>query len=409
MLQLALALALSTPVGTFALPGQLHDVFELPSSELIATFSDSRGRALRSLTPSGLGTRRAVPSDALLVDGCSKDVVFAKPSGLFNEKGDKLIDARAVFPVADPASLFVYPLCSKHVPNEYWLPTARGIEVSGPKGRVLLKSKQKPRSYAGSDHRGLRAQRSYGAALSLYAPLLYEADLNGDGEVDLLTVHDSKAALFLRKGGALATRALYADLNALTKAKGREVRVHQRGKSLWVSLTLGTIPKKTTLVELRASESALKVVNAINVSGFLAPLQDGDWTFHVDTSVLAMGKVLMTQTLPLTLRNAAQNDVLSLSIDADLSRSRINGSFPRAGFDVDKDGINDLIDLGRNERVRVFRGRGSGFEKSAYIEEKVSSFSRVWAFKKGLVLVGKKLTLFSLSKSEIKPSTPRRR
>ena len=410
MLHLALALALSSPqIGTFALPGNLHDVFELPTSGLVATFSDGQGRGLRTFSASGFGKRQPVPNDALLVDGCAKGVVFAKPNGLFDQSGNALIGGQAIFPTADAASLFVYPLCSKHVSNEYWLPTAKGILVSQKGAQVLLKSRQRPRAYAGSDHRGLRAQRSYGAALSLYAPLLYEADLNGDGEIDLLAVHDGSAALFLRNNGRLSSKGIYADLNTLTKARGREVRVHLRDTKVWVSLTLGTIPKKTTLVELKANESALQIATSFSDAGFLAPLHEGEWTFHVDTSVLAMGKVLMTQTLPLSLRNAAQQDVLSLSIDADLSRSRINGSFPRAGFDVDGDGTKDLIDLGRNKQVRIFRGKGKGFEKSPFVEEKVSPFSRVWAFNKGLVLVGKKLTFINLSHSELTQPSPRRR
>jgi len=266
MLHLALALALSSPqIGTFALPGNLHDVFELPTSGLVATFSDGQGRGLRTFSASGFGKRQPVPNDALLVDGCAKGVVFAKPNGLFDQSGNALIGGQAIFPTADAASLF------------------------------------------------------------------------------------------------------------------------------------------------EANESALQIATSFSDAGFLAPLHEGEWTFHVDTSVLAMGKVLMTQTLPLSLRNAAQQDVLSLSIDADLSRSRINGSFPRAGFDVDGDGTKDLIDLGRNKQVRIFRGKGKGFEKSPFVEEKVSPFSRVWAFNKGLVLVGKKLTFINLSHSELTQPSPRRR
>src|SRR5205085_12501658 len=69
-------------------------------------------------------------------------------------------------------------------------------------------------------HRGLRPDRGYSEALSLYGPKLVDADVDGDGDTDLVGIREGNITVWLRGAGAANCEAVL-DFDCASSARGK--------------------------------------------------------------------------------------------------------------------------------------------------------------------------------------------
>jgi hypothetical protein len=359
-LLLALALAPPAPVAVreVNVPGEVVDVIDRPGDEALLS---THHRGKRKLVPlAGRGTIPA-PGDAVFVDSCAGRIVYATPAGLQDDAGVAL-PGDALFRVPDPARLFRAPLCSRA--GELWLPTPDGVKT--PSG--VLRFPRAPRAYTGEGHGSLRG-RDYGAALSLYAPQLHEADLDGDGDLDVVMTWRRQAAAFRRGPKGLEPKGARLPL---PRAPGADLRFHvgdldDDGRAeLVVTALKGLIPERTQAWVMDEVLTKPRTSKLWDRAGFTAPLSvdGGLLLFHIDTSVVAMGAVLVTGKLPLVVERRTARGferLLELEIAASVGGG-ITGNLP-ALVDLDRDGDLDLVDTGADQ-ARVYLQARGGFPKA---------------------------------------------
>lgn len=250
-------------------------------------------------------------------------------------------------------------------------------------------------------------------ALSLYAPHLADADVNGDGRVDLVVVHEGRVGVFVRDatGKLTPNGAVVRDLQSrLSSGDDTDVRVltgdldGDARADVVLSLTQGVVPERSSVhvVEGRSLLQGGAPKALWRRDGLSAPLglvkrgkSRAVVVSEVDTSLVALGAALFTGEVPLKVLlhdGAAKSPrpVLSLMANIDVRGGRMAGAMPVVSVDFDGDGQEDLLDLARQGRAALHRGTSSGFVEQPSSEHSVAPFEHVVpvAALPGVVLVG---------------------
>lgn len=369
-------------------PGEVHDAVVAPAAGRDAVWVtrtlDGRRELVPLLADGGVGETLRVPSDVVSVDGCAPfGLVFQDARGLRDAAGKRLLEGRPLLARPDPEALFAADLCHD---GELRLAVADGVFVRAKDGSLQrLRFLARARAYSGRVHRGLRPRRPYGMALSLYAPRLIDADVNGDGLDDLICVHESRVKVFLRgKDGRLSQKGRERDLARELSAPGDDVRVlagdtDGDGKAeLYVGVTAGAVPERS--VAFRFTSGARPFDGAPkrlwDKKGLVAPLsasRRGLVVGWVDTSMVALGAALLTGEVPLTVTRG-DGPELALTAVVDVRKGRMAGSLPVTVLDLDRDGTEDLIDLGLPGRAAVHPGTARGWLEEPVAEHKIPNF-----------------------------------
>lgn len=415
-LLLLAALAAAEPV-VVDVGGAVHDAALLPGGEGSLWLSRTRAgaRELVRLSPDGrLAEVVPVPAGAVTFDACpGRGLVFADARGIVDQGGQRLLRGAAVLAVPDPSRLFAAPLCGRQgaARGELRLVVAGGVLVqrSGG-GEVTLPFAPRARAYSGRTHRGLRAQRAYAVALSLYAPHLTDADVNGDGRPDLVIAHEGRVGVFLRgEAGALSAKGTVRDLQSALGGDDVDVRVLPvdlgggAGEELLLSVTEGAVPERSSAYVLRAKPSPTSGPPQLlwRRAGLSVPLgklsHGGEEALvigEIDTNLVQLGAALLTGEVPLKVAlvsdKGAPRAALSLKAEADVRAGRMAGAMPIVAVDLDGDGHIDLLDLGVAGKAALYRGRAGGLEKQAAETWSVPPFAQVVPLPElpGFVLLG---------------------
>ena len=371
---------------------------------------DDGPRELLRLDAATLQERGRVraPNDATFVDACPGGagdvVVLADPRGASSSDGARLVDAASLFAVADPSTLAVGDLCGKtgDGAGELRLPIRDGLAVARAGGPPsVLAYKHAAKAYSGRASRGLRPDRAYAEALSLYAPRFFDADVDGDRRTDLVAVREGRLQAWLRgaDGGLArapaATRDLARTVGAPAEADLR-VRVADvdgdgRGDAV-VGVTEGAVPEKSEawLVPSTARglfDGAPRLL--WRKEGLLVPLDVvvRQGRAHVvaagiDTSLVSLSTVVVTGRLDLRValwRDGASRDDGSLVLSAalDVRGGRMGGAMPVTAVDFDGDGRTDLLDLAQPGRAALHLGVDAGYASSPATTWSVPAFHHV--------------------------------
>lgn len=422
---LGLALAL-VPPSSFLVDGDARDALFLPASEgdaagIWVSRTSRGGKRELVLYSEGGAVRRVVPvpASAVAVDACQGlGLVFSDARGVIDHEGKRLLEGAVLLGVPDPGALYVAPLCGTGgAAGELRVAVHGGILVRSKDGSVVtLPFAHRARAYSGKVHRGLRASRPYALALSLYAPHLLDADVNGDGREDLILVHEGRVGVFLRGADGKLTPqgAVVRDLASRLEGDEVDVRVlagdldGDRKADIILSLTEGAVPERSTVQVLYADALAGggSARTLWTRSGLAAPLglvtrAKGRALVvgEVDTSLVALGTALVTGEVPLRVqlhgsasgdRRQSSSRPLSLKAQLDVRGGRMAGAMPVVSVDFDGDGREDLLDLGRPGRAALHPGTDGGFSASPVAEHSVAAFAHVVPLPTlpGVVLIG---------------------
>jgi hypothetical protein len=403
---LLLVLTLSSGLDVMTVPGAVHDV--------VLDAADPTGGIWFSRTKSGrrelvrtdgrkvLGDPFLVPSDVVSVDACgAHGVVLQDRAGLRDLAGKRLLEGEPLLSHPDPQVLYAAQLCRG---DELRLVTRGGLLVAAPgRERVLLPFAHRARLYSGEVHRGLRPRRAYGAAVSLYAPRMIDADVDGDGAADLVLVHESRIKVFYRRAGALtALDAVERDLASIVGAPADDdvrVLVHDldgdKRAELIVGTSNGPVPDRSSGWRVRTNKRAFDRAPELlwQEDGLVAPVgahPAGLVVASVDTSVVAIGAAILTGEVPLKIR-VGRGPTLELTAIAGLRSGRMAGALPMVDTDLTGDGRNDLLDLGTPGRARLFMGTRAGYGDAPTSSWNIPAFVHVVQLgpRAGVALVGK--------------------
>jgi hypothetical protein len=356
-----------------------------------------------------------VPAGAVFFDVCTlhdvDHVVWADATGLSDESGTRLLTGQALFTVPDPDALLVGDLCGKSsaTVDELRLPVVDGIAVQARDAhepRTLVRE-QGARAFSGRVQRGLRPDRGYAFALSLYAPRLVDVDVDGDGDLDLVAVRDGHLSVWLRKGTAFPQPAREIELGTLVHAgDDADLRVRfvpgAHGSDVVVGVTRGALPERSEA--WRVTSTATAPFSQARLlwkrEGLAAPLEvrpdvPALVIADVDTSLVSLSTVLLTGRV--AVRVTLQQDervldagALSLPSQIDVRAGRMAGGLPVTSIDFDGDGVLDLLDVGEAGRAALHLGTKSGYASDAVTTWSVPAFVRVVPLPRlhAVVLVG---------------------
>ena len=371
--------------------------------EVWASLQGTPRRLLRIDVESGAKTAGpAVPDGAVFFDVCTLHdvdrVIWADASGLSDTSGARLVSGRALFSVPDPDALLVGDLCGKTsaTSDELRLPVVDGIvvqRVDAQERRTLL---QEPgaRAFSGRVQRGLRPDRGYAFAVSLYAPRLVDVDVDGDGALDLVAVRDGHLSVWLRKGTELPQAAREIDLGALVHASDdADLRVRfvpgTHGAEVVVGVTRGAVPEHSEAWRVTSTPGAplSKASLLWKRDGLAAPLDVRPdlaalVVADVDTSLLSLSTVLLTGRVDVRV-TLQQNErvlaagALTLPSSIDVRAGRMAGGLPVTSVDFDGDGVLDLLDVGVPGRASLHLGSKEGYAPDAVTTWTVPAFVRV--------------------------------
>ena len=406
------ALLATAPAPTVTVPGSAVDALYVggDAPEILISTAQGGRRRLVHLDARDLSTRAsaAVPAGTLFFDACplpaakGDQVVLADGSGLTDVDGDRLLEGRALFSVPDPSALLVSELCGKSGDplGELRLPVVDGIAVKGSGGARLLRMSHAGRAYSGRVHRGLRPERGYDAALSLYAPRSLDVDVDGDGDLDLALVHEGRLTVFARDGGQLSSAPLVSrDLaSAVGAGDDADLRVRladiegdQRVEAV-VGVTRGAIPERSEAFVVGGTAAFSSSRPLWQREGLVAPLGVRGRLLviaEVDTSLVSLSGVLLTGKVPLRV-HVGEGPALALTARADVRAGRMDGAMPVVSVDFDGDGILDLLDLGEPGRAALHPGTADGYTLDPSLRLEVPAFVHVVAMPQlpGVVLIG---------------------
>lgn len=406
------ALLATAPAPTVTVPGSAVDALYVggDAPEILISTAQGGRRRLVHLDARDLSTRAsaAVPAGTLFFDACplpaakGDQVVLADGSGLTDVDGDRLLEGRALFSVPDPSALLVSELCGKSgdARGELRLPVVDGIAVKGSGGARLLRMSHAGRAYSGRVHRGLRPERGYDAALSLYAPRSLDVDVDGDGDLDLALVHEGRLTVFARDGGQLSSAPLVSrDLaSAVGAGDDADLRVRladiegDRRVEAVVGVTRGAIPERSEAFVVGGTAAFSSSRPLWQREGLVAPLGVRGRLLviaEVDTSLVSLSGVLLTGKVPLRV-HVGEGPALALTARADVRAGRMDGAMPVVSVDFDGDGILDLLDLGEPGRAALHPGTADGYTLDPSLRLEVPAFVHVVAMPQlpGVVLIG---------------------
>ncbi len=319
----------------------------------------AHGRILWLLSSDGKVLRKPrVPAHTTSAGLCRGDIYVTDDRGLvrLDESGDTVVIAAVpLMSVADPHLIPLVPICPGGA--ERVLPVKGGALVvdDATSEAVLLPFSHRARAYGHRGERTLRGDRPYAAALSVYAPQTLAVDVTGDGQLDLVFVHEHSAHIFVRgSSGALAQRAVSVDLSGDVTIGDTDVRVLDSAHGLVVARSRGTLPETTSLMVLNGDAAARplkRVVGKHSLSGsaFLLGSSNGSAIVgRVDTSLVSLSGVMLSGRASLELHRVHKSDTIigTIPIVADVRQGSIKGALPVVDVDLDGDGTDDIIDLG---------------------------------------------------------------
>lgn len=408
-----LAHVTAAPAASVAIGGVATDALFVGGAtpELWVSATQGGQRRVVRLDARDLSTRASVPvsAAALFLDACplpgaqGDQVVLADASGLTDIDGDRLLEGRALFTVPDPGALLVSDLCGKSgaARGELRVLVVEGIAVKGRGAPRTLKMTHAARAYSGRVHRGLRPERGYDAALSLYAPRAIDVDADGDGDLDLALVHEGRLTLFRRTDGVLEPAAqVNVDLaHAVGAGDDADLRVRLadiegdgRVEAV-VGVTRGAIPERSEAYLISGGRKPFASARPLwRKDGMVAPIGARGRELviaEVDTSLVSLSGVLLTGKVPLRVR-VGDGAPLALTARADVRAGRMDGAMPVVSVDFDGDGTFDLLDLGEPGRAALHPGSAGGFELDATTVWQVPGFVHVVPMPQlpGVVLIG---------------------
>ena len=384
----ALALALIIGVGahaaaptlrvqTASVAGTVTDVASGPARLLVShTAAGVRRLSFIAADTNAVTAGPVVAATAIAVDLCGDEVVFIDERGLVDGAGKVLIAQAPLLPVADPSLLPTMSICPNA--SERVLPVREGLAVVHLNGAGavvdtrILRLAHRARAYTGTAGRSLRGERAYAAAISVYAPRLLSTDVDGDGDDDLVVLHERSLTLHRRGAdGLLSTSGEVRDVAALIGARSSAELRLQRGptpSTLLVASSEGALPEYSDVVVLGGPKaSPLSVVQSRHrVDGLalvVGSTTGGAITIgRITTSLMALSGVVLTGRVTIDLfRDDAV--VVSLPTVADVRAGRIDGALPVIDVDLDGDGRLDVVDLGEPGRAQWWRGSVDGYER----------------------------------------------
>ncbi len=385
-------LALVVPVAPARTPafvdidGEVQDVVEGGASSVVVS-STSKGQRLLTLVDLGRKQARkgpVVPDNAVAYAACGDGVVFVDDRGLVDDHGRRVVEKAPLLAVADPQALFAAELCPSQA-DERVLLTREGLWVVRLRDGAIVDERLLPlaasaRAYSGRGPRSLRGERPYGQALSLYAPRLFSVDVDDDGDLDLVALHEGRLVVFRRGASGLQATAEERDLFALLGvAADADLRVRFVSSRAFISVSRGAVPESSRVVVVDGSSERpySRVASTRSVEGLavlLGARTSGPIVARIDTSLVALSGVVLTGRVGLKI-SLASTEVLTLSAAADVRAGKMEGALPIVDLDLDGDGVVDLLDLGEPGQAVVYRGVGAGFQPST--SWTVPSFSLV--------------------------------
>lgn len=431
---LALLLVVTAAAPTITVDGVVADALHVRrdgKSEVWLSTTDAQGRRLVRVRPDGKphdrrdaeqGSTLSVPPSAIFVDACPDGrVVYADANGFLDETGHRVLEGRALFTVPDPTALLVGELCGKagEGRNELRLPVVDGLLVAPRGGSAnTLRFTHDARAYSGRVHRGLRPDRGYAEALSLYGPRLFDVDVDGDGDADLVAVREGRLTAWTRRAGVLDPKPLERDLHAkLGAGDDADLRVRfvdvdgDRGVEAILGVTRGAVPERSEawLLDDAAATPAgsddwgfdvapakgapLQVARRLWVrEGLVAAIGNRGRSLvvaEIDTSLVSLSTVVLTGRIPVKV-GLEGKEALTMQAKVDVRAGRMDGALPVVSVDFDGDGIADLLDLGEPGRAALHPGTPAGFALEPVVVWDVPPFVHVVPMPElpGVVLVG---------------------
>lgn len=409
---LSVLLVGSVPAPVLSMQGTVADAFLVArgtAREVWLTTSSKEGRKIVRVSASGqtLGPGPSVPRGAVFVDACPDGrVVFADAQGIVDDAGARLLEGRGLFTVPDPTALVVAELCGKtgQGKDELRFPVVDGLAVKAPAAaQVLLPLAHAARAYSGRVHRGLRPERGYAEALSLYGPRLFDADADGDGDTDLVAVHEGALSAWMRAQGTLVPgerveRDLTALVGAPEEADLRVRLVDLEGDArieAVVGVTRGPVPENSEVWVLSTEDKSRVLATPRPLwkrDGFVAPIGNRGRALVVaelDTSLVSLSAVVLTGRIPVKVR-VGDHEPTALQAKVDVRAAKMDGALPVIQVDFDKDGVEDLLELGEPGRAALHLGNATGFALEPVLVWDVPPFVHVvpMAELPGVVLVG---------------------
>lgn len=365
------------PASIAVVDGHVQDAL-LVDGKVWLTTTRQGTRALAS----GPSTMKA-PDDAVFVDACpSQGVVFADARGLVNAEGARLLEGRGLFTVPDPTALLVGDLCGKsgHGKDELRMPVIEGIVVKRAASdvTVTLSFPHDARAYSGRVHRGLRPDRGYAEALSLYGPRLFDADIDGDGRTDLVAVREQRLFAWRRgKDGALEPKAIVQrDIGKMIGAgDDADLRVRlvdvdgDKRIDAVVGVTRGAVPERSEAYALTVAKEKgepFATARALwKADGVKAAIGNRGRTLvvaEIDTSLVSLSAVVLTGRIPVKVGLDVDGKApIAMQAKVDVRGGRMDGALPVVNVDFDGDGTPDLLDLGEPGKAALHKGTADGF------------------------------------------------
>jgi hypothetical protein len=364
---------------SFAIDGDIGDVVggTVGGEPVLAVSSATAAGRRVTLVEVRTGRARpgpGVPVDAVGFDLCGDHLVFVDGAGLVDDTGRRILAAEPLLAIADPRTLVAAGACP--APRERLLAVRDGLLVTGVdhEGAAvgaprLLRFAARARAFSGQEQRGLRGERGYGAALSLYAPRVLAVDGDGDGNDDLVALHEGRLALFLREGGRLREQPVVRDLAALLRTGDDDLRVRVAPGRVVASVSAGAMPERSRVVVVDGTPAAplSRVAFDRQIDGLALVLgvDPGGRPVHavLDTSLVAVSGVVLTGRVAVAL-HVGDAPPTGLTAAADVRAGRIDGALPIVDVDLDGDGRADVLDLGLPGRA-VLRPAARGFAEGA--------------------------------------------
>lgn len=342
----------------------------------------------------------AAPRDAVFVDACpGGGVVFADAKGLMNGDGTRVVEGRGLFTVPDPTALLVGDLCGKsgdgkgelRMPVVEGLLVKRGASASASASTITLEFPHDARAYSGRVHRGLRPDRGYAEALSLYGPRLFDVDVDGDGRTDLVAVREQRLFAWRRtKDGTLEQKALVQrDIGKMVGAGDEaDLRVRlvdvdgDKKVDAIVGVTRGAVPERSEAYVLTSSKpgepfgAARTLWKADGVKAAIGNRGRALVVAEIDTSLVSLSAVVLTGRIPVKV-SLEGKEPIAMQAKVDVRGGRMDGALPVVTVDFDRDGITDLLDLGEPGRAALHKGTADGFALDATQTWDVPAFVHV--------------------------------
>lgn len=314
-------------------------------------------------------------------------------------------------PFAERGDLPLVDICPAGMPpRQVVLPTLGGATLLVP-GAPAQPLSAPLRAYltSGTVFRGPRARRDFSLLAMVAFPRLFAGDLNGDGAPELAATIEDELALFGPDGKAtrqqlpLRTAEQRRQGDGLVDTQLCDLTgdgildaaiAFQRGgsnsmRTTWRVLAgpLAGSPRPLATIE-RSGLAAPLLIDDVDLDGKLELVEP-----LVDVGLVAMGKALVTGSIPIQYRvhrfvdgKHSASRPLEIAHAIDFSRAtNLAGHPPLLGADFDGDGRGDLVVLATASEVSIHRGVTAElpFAGDPAIKAKVPSTQQAVSLRRG--------------------------